>query len=86
MREKIDWFEVWCEDWEGLLQTQGRIIQSELEAGHSWSSRHVQHEVEILEQWDREYRYNLGRFAEMTEGQVKRWCYFDLLKRGAITR
>lgn len=86
--EKMNWFEIWCDDWESLIYTQSRNVQAELDAGYKWSSRHVQHEVEILNEFDSKYRNQLAKFAEMEEQgrNVNKWCYYDLLRRGAITR
>ena len=83
---KADWLEVWIDDWESLIETQNRNIQSELQAGFKWTGQHVQHEVKILKEFDSKYRDGLEKFKYMDEREVQRWCYFDLLKRGAITR
>ena len=83
---RSDWFEIWCEDWEGLITTQSLNIKAELDAGWKWKSDRVQHEVNVLNQFQNTYRLQLGRFAEMEEKQVQRWCYYDLLRRGAISR
>ncbi len=85
-RGRTDWFDVWCADWEGLIETQARNIQSEIEAGWKYKSARVQNEIRILNEFNGEYKMNLGRFGGMTDEEVNRYCYYDLLRRGAISR
>lgn len=85
-RGRKDWFDVWCADWEGLIETQARNVQSEIDAGWKYKSDRVQNELRILNKFNGEYRRQLGRFASMEDKEVNRFCYYDLLRRGAISR
>ncbi len=86
MREKKDWLKIWMDDRQGLMDTMARNMASDLAAGYDYFGRCIQKQIADLNAYRAEYDAELMRFAGMTDGEVARWCYFDLLRRGAITR
>ena len=78
------WFQIWKEDKENIIATMYKNLSSDLEAGYEYSGRSIQNQLEQIDAYRAEYYSQLDKFVTMTDGQVSRWCYFDLKKRGAI--
>lgn len=86
MREAINWFELWMDDKESVLATMVKNLASDLEAGYNYFGACVQRQKETIDAYKAEFDRQLMSFADMDEGKRNRWCYYDLLRRGAITR
>ena len=79
-----DWFEMWCESKENIIETMYRNMESDLKAGYSPHGELIQKQKEALEKYEREYETQLMNFAEMTTQKVNKWCFLDLKRKGYI--
>lgn len=80
----IVWFEIWCEDYESLIETTRRNLQSDLECGYNPKGYSVWLSRRIIAEFEERYENGLELFKTMDERATNRWCYLDLKKRGAI--
>ena len=84
--ETINWYEVWMDDKESILETMIKNLAADLAAGYNYFGECINRQRENIDTYKREFDSQLMSFADMTEGKRNRWCYYDLLRRGAITR
>ena len=82
----MEWFDMWCDDREAIIVTMHRNLTADLNAGYNPRGLCAMRQKALIEQYEKEYDEQLREFAKMTDKQTDRWCYFDLLARGVITR
>lgn len=82
----MNWFEIWMDDKESILATMVRNMASDLDAGYNYFGECIKHQRETIANYKAEFDRQIMSFADMDEGKRNRWCYYDLLRRGAITR
>lgn len=80
------WFSLWLSDKQSIVETMARNMAADIAAGYSYFGNSIQKQKQDLEAYQKEYEDQMMAFSDMTDTQVERWCYFDLLRRGAITR
>lgn len=80
------WFSIWMDDRHGMIETMAKNMGADLAAGYSYFGESIQKQQRGIEEYRDDYERQLMAFADMTNAQINRWCYFDLLRRGAITR
>ena len=79
-----DWFELWHEDKRSMLDTMVKNMQADLNAGYDYFGQSIQNQRMAIDTYKRLFDQELDMFADMDEKQVNRWCYYDMVKRGAI--
>ena len=79
-----DWLQLWVEDKESLLATMASNVAADLTAGWSVYGEGVQRQLRELSDYRDEYKETLDSFKQLCPEQVARWCFYDLLKQGAI--
>lgn len=79
-----DWFEVWYYDKKCIIATMVRNMVADLDAGYDYFGRCITMEREEIEAYNKEFDAQLEAFKSMDENAVNRWCYYDMVKRGAI--
>lgn len=84
MREKRDWFEIWFQDKQSIMETMLKNMQSDYECGYSWWGQSLTKQRTELDEYKKKFDAQMDEFKYMSDGEVSRWCYYDLLKRGAI--
>lgn len=84
MRE--EWFEIWLDDKQAMLATMVRNMAADLEAGYDYFGSCISRQREMIAAYKAEFDAQLMSFADMTEEKRNRWCYYDMLRRGVITR
>jgi len=82
----INWFELWFDDKESMLNTMVKNMASDLNAGYDYFGDCIKRQTEAIANYKAEFDRQLMSFADMDEGKRNRWCYYDLLRRGAIIR
>lgn len=82
---KQDWFKMWVEDKESIINCMVRNMTADLEAGYDYFGKSMTRSREELEEYKAKYNADLDRIAEMEPSKVQHWCYIQLLKAGAIT-
>ena len=84
MRE--DWFEIWLDDKQSMLATMVKNMAADLEAGYDYFGSCITRQREMIAAYKAEFDAQLMAFSDMTEEKRNRWCYYDMLRRGVITR
>lgn len=74
------------DDKESILATMVKNLASDLEAGYNYFGACVKRQREMIEDYKAEFESQIMAFADMDDTKRNRWCYYDLLRRGAITR
>ena len=57
-----------------------------MEAGYDYFGNCIQNQKRQLDEYKQKFDEQLMAFADMEDGKRNRWCYYDLLRRGAIKR
>ena len=82
---KMDWFKLWVEDKESIINTMVRNMTADLEAGYSYFGQSMVRARQELADYKAKYDADLDKIADMEPNKVQHWCYIQLLKAGAIT-
>ena len=82
----MNWFEIWYDDRQSMMETMARNIAADIRTGYNFFGACIQRQKQELDDYKAAFDEQLMRFADMDDGKRNRWCYYDLLKRGAITR
>lgn len=79
-----DWFEMWHLDKEVILNTMVRNMTADLECGYDYFGKSITEQREAIEVYKEKFDAELMSFAEKTDEQRNKWCYYDMLRRGVI--
>lgn len=85
INERDDWFEIWFEDKETMLNTMVKNMRADLDAGYNYFGNSIQKQVREIDEYKLNFDAQVDEFKYMEDKAVQRWCYYDLKKRGAIT-
>lgn len=81
---KIDWFELWREDRQSMLDTMIRNMRSDLENGYDYFGKSITEQREAIARFKAEYDADMDKLGDMDANKIQHWCYVRLLKLGAI--
>lgn len=84
LSDRDDWFIVWKEDKESILATMAENLRADLNAGYNYFGKAIQNQQETIRAYKNQFDAEIDSFKSMDEKSVNRWCYYDLIKRGAI--
>lgn len=79
-----DWFEMWHLDKEVILNTMVRNMTADLECGYDYFGKSITEQREAIEVYKEKFDAEVMSFAEKTDDQRNKWCYYDMLRRGVI--
>lgn len=79
-----NWFELWCADWESLIETARQNMADDLAVGYNPNGASIQRSRAVIEEFENRYTDGLEKLKTLDEKQAERWCYLDMKKRGAI--
>ena len=79
-----DYYEIYCEDSESIINTMFRNLNADLDAGYNPVGDCIRRQQQMIDDRQKEYRDALDLFKTMTDQEINRWCYFELKKKGAI--
>lgn len=79
-----DWFEMWHLDKEVILNTMVRNMTADLECGYDYFGKSITEQREAIEAYKAKFDAEVISFAEKTDEQRNKWCYYDMLRRGVI--
>lgn len=82
--DRDDWFELWFEDKQAILETMINNMASDLENGYDYFGKSISGQREMIEAYKKDIDNTMDMFKSMEEKQVNRWCFYDMKKRGAI--
>lgn len=78
------YFNLWLEDVDSIIETMYKNMEADREAGYQFNGASLTRQRQEIADRQAERAKTLDLFKSMTEYDVNRWCYYDLLKRGAI--
>lgn len=81
---KNEWFEMWLEDKNSILNCMKSNMEADLNAGYSRYCKSIIDQNEMIDSYSKSIDEALENFKSMTEAEVDHWCYYDLKKHGAI--
>ena len=79
-----DWFEMWHLDKEVILNTMVRNMTADLQCGYDYFGKSITAQREAIETYKAQFDAEVMSFAEKTDEQRNKWCYYDMLRRGVI--
>ena len=82
--DRNDWFDVWFEDRESILNTMVRNMASDLNAGYDYFGQSITKQKQEIAEYKVQTDKTLDMFKDMDEKAVNRWCFYELKKHGAI--
>lgn len=82
--ERTDWFEIWCEDKQNIMNTMARNMAADLEAGYDFFGNSIQRQIKDMEAYRDAFNAEMDKIAEMEPSRVNHYCYVKLKKSGAI--
>jgi hypothetical protein len=82
--DRDDWFEIWEDDKESILQTMIKNMASDLDHGYDYFGKSITEQRKAIEEYRKEIDDAYDKFKSMEDKEVNRWCFYDLKKRGAI--
>ena len=82
--DRNDWFDVWFEDRESMLNTMVRNMASDLNAGCDYFGQSITKQKQEIAEYKAQTDKTLDVFKDMDEKAVNRWCFYELKKHGAI--
>ena len=82
--DRDDWFDLWLDDRESVLNTMVRNMGSDLSNGYDYFGKAIADQRRDIRAYKDETDRTLDMFKAMDEVAVSRWCFYDMKKRGAI--
>lgn len=80
----MDYFKLWCEDKRSIIETMARNLAADLAAGYSYFGMSAEKQRAEIDAYKIQFDSELDYLATLDEKKADRWCYIDLVKRGAI--
>ena len=84
LRDRDDWFDLWLSDKKNMVNTMFRNIAADLDAGYDPMGESIKRARRELRAYEARFEMELDAFKGMSDNDVNRWCYYDMVKRGAI--
>ena len=84
MNNKIDWFEMWFQDKQSILDTMIKNMVSDLDAGYNYFGANIAVQQAEINLYKVNFDKDVEMLKNMKEKEANRWCYLDLKKRGSI--
>ena len=82
--QSINWFELWIEDKNCVLDCMRRNMKSDIEAGYDINGKSILYQRFMIKDYEDRFDYEMRNLREMDEKKANHWCYVDLKRRGAI--
>ena len=84
LTDRSDWFSLWLEDKQSILDTMIRNLQADLSAGYCYNGKSAVSQRENIKDYQSQMNEEMKNFRTMTESQVNHWCFYDMKRRGTI--
>lgn len=81
---KFDYFAIWFEDKQNMINTMIRNLQSDLDNGYNPVGDCIKRQWREIEEYRARFERELDKVTGMEEKALQRWCRIDLIRRGAI--
>ena len=83
-KEATNWFEIWFQDKESMLETMVRNMTADLDADYNYFGNCIKQQRKTIDEYRKQFDRQMDEFKLMDDAKVNRWCYYDLKKRGVI--
>ena len=81
----MEYIAMWIEDYESLIETAVRNMQSDLDAGYNPNGRSIAWDRECIEELKNRRDAGIEKIVQFeSDSKADRWCYLDMKRRGAI--
>ena len=80
----MDWFKLWYEDKQSILETMCHNLAADLAAGYNYFGNSAKKQRGEIDAYKYLFDAEMDMLKEMDEKKANRWCRIDLIKRGAI--
>ena len=82
--DRDDWFDIWFDDRQGMLETMIRNMTADLDNGYDYFGKCIRNQQYEIANYKRLFDKQLDMFKTMDNKKVNRWCFYDMKKRGVI--
>lgn len=79
-----DYFAVWYQDKLSMIETMIRNMLADLDAGYDFHGGSIGTQLQYVEEYYEDFRNKLKEFKDMREPDINKWCYKDMIERGAM--
>lgn len=79
-----DYTEMWKEDIKSVLATMYRNMADDLDCGYNPVGNSIRTQRRKIAEYEAEYFDNMEKLIAMEESAANRWCYMDMVRKGAI--
>ena len=79
------WFRIWYQDKQNILSTMYTNLAADIKAGYNPFGECVTKQRRTIQEYIDRFDEEMEHIKEKNKQQTEHWCYYDLLKRGAIT-
>lgn len=79
-----EWFEIWYQDKQSILDTMVRNMVADLECGYDYFGNCITRQREEIAEYKAKFDAEVMGFAEKSDTERNKWCYYDMLRRGVI--
>lgn len=81
----VDWFKMWYEDKQSILDCMVHNLADDLRAGYDYYGKSATTQRAEIEGYKAQMDYEFEYLKTLDEKKANHWCYVDMVKRGAIT-
>lgn len=83
--KNVNWFEMWLQDKHSILYCMKSNMQADLNVGYDPRGKSITEQREMIDNYIKDINDTLDLFKTMKdENDVNKWCFYDMVKRGAI--
>lgn len=79
-----NYFDMWYSDKKNMIAIMYSNLMSDLNAGYNPIGDSIKKQEMMIDEYKKQFEKQLDKFATMTEENVNKWCYYDMVKRGVI--
>lgn len=79
-----DWFDLWHDDKQSILDTMVKNMVSDLDAGYNYFGNSISKQRVEISKYKEQFESETMSLYAMTADEANRWCFYDMLRRGAI--
>lgn len=83
--EGYNWFELWVMDKNSIVSTMQNNLIADLEAGYDPNGKSITEQRKQIDEYIDEFGKTLDSFNTMSDRAIRKFCFLDMLKRGALS-
>lgn len=78
------WFDCWYSDKKDMLNIMYYNMTADLDAGYNPLGDCIKRQKQMIAEYEQSINDALMSFVDMDDKKRDRWCFYDMLRRGAI--